>query len=107
MSSGDTIYVANGSGATTGGSINEFAVTASGSTYTLTAGPVATAGILPVSMAVDNTSTFFLAADFGGNPDLEGYTFDTTTAGLLDSAISSATGTDPVAAISVVAAPSQ
>jgi len=107
MSSGDTVYVANGSGTATAGSINEFAVTASGSSFTLTAGPVATAGVLPVSMAVDNTGSFLLAADFGGTPDLEGYTFDTTTVGMLDSAISAATGTDPVAAISVVAAPSQ
>jgi hypothetical protein len=52
----------------------------------------------------DNTGTFVLASDFGGSPDLKGYTFDTTNAGYLDAVISSSTGTDPVEATAISAA---
>jgi hypothetical protein len=41
--------------------------------------------------------------NFGGSPDLKGYTFDTTNAGYLDAVISSATGTDPVEATAIAA----
>ena len=43
--------------------------------------------------------------NFGGSPDLKGYTFDSTNAGYLDAAISADTGTDPVEASGIVAAP--
>jgi 6-phosphogluconolactonase len=105
MSSGSTLYVANGTGPSSAGVIAEFAINTSGSSYSLTAGPTASSGYEPTSMTVDNTGSYLLAVDFDGNPDLEGYTFDTTTAGELDSVVSAATGTDPVGAISVVAAP--
>jgi hypothetical protein len=54
-------------------------------------------------MVEDNTHAFVFAVDFGGSPDLLGYTFDATTAGNLDKVISSATGTDPVQASAVAA----
>jgi hypothetical protein len=56
-------------------------------------------------MAEDSTGTVLLLVDSGGSPDLEAYTFDTTTAGKLDSALTSATGTDPVGATAIAALP--
>ena len=106
-SPGAYIYVANRtvSGSTTG-SINGFALTSTGTTYTLTAlTTTASAGTYTVSLAQDATGNYVLAVDSGGGPDLEAYTFDSTTAGKLDSAFTSSTGTDPVGAIAVAAAP--
>ena len=107
LSNGDYVYVANRTvnGSTTG-NISGFAVTTTGSTYSLTAlSTTASAGTDPVSMAVDSEGNYLLVVDSGGDPDLEGYNFDTTTAGKLDSVLSSATGTDPVQAIAIAAAP--
>ena len=49
-------------------------------------------------MVEDSTKQFVFAVDFGGNPDLAGYTINTTKAGYLDKVISNSTGTDPVQA---------
>ena len=106
-SPGAYIYVANRtvSGSTTG-NICGFALTSTGTTYTLTAlTTTASAGTYPVSLAQDATGNYVLAVDSGGGPDLEAYTFDSTTAGKLDSAFTSSTGTDPVGAIAIAAAP--
>lgn len=104
---GAYIYVANRSvsGSTTG-NISGFALTSTGTTYTLTVlTTTAAAGTYPVSLAQDATGNYVLVVDSGGGPDLEAYTFDATTAGKLDSAFTSSTGTDPVSAIAVAAAP--
>lgn len=105
-SPGAYIYVANRTitGSTTG-NITGFALTSTGITYTLTALTTTAAGTYPVSLAQDATGNYVLAVDSGGNPDLEAYTFDSKTAGKLDSAFTSTTGTDPVGAIAVAAAP--
>jgi len=106
-STGDYVYVANRtvSGSSTG-NIAGFAVTASGAVYSVTKNSsTASAGTNPVSLAEDNLKNYVLVVDSGGSPDLEGYTFDTTTLGKLDSAFTTSTGTDPVGAIQVVAAP--
>lgn len=107
ISTGNYVYVANRqvSGSDTGviagftvsGSNNVYSVTALGSTFTV--------GTNPVGMAEDSTGTYVLAVDLGGSPDLKGYTFDTTNAGDLDSAISANTGTDPVQAGAIAAVP--
>ena len=105
ISSGDYVYVANRqvSGSSTG-VIAGFSITSTNSVDSLTAlGTTFAAGTNPQSMAEDNTGTFVLAVDFGGSPDLKGYTFDTTNAGYLDAVISSATGTDPVEATAIAA----
>jgi hypothetical protein len=111
---GAYIYVANRTvtAGNTTGNISGFALTTTGtSTYSLTAlSTTATTGALPTSLAQDSTGAFIFVADSGagtaaGNPDLEGYNFDSTTASKLDSVISSTTGTDPVGAIAVVALP--
>jgi 6-phosphogluconolactonase (cycloisomerase 2 family) len=111
ISTGDYVYVANRqvSGSSTG-VIAGFSIASSSnifslSVYSLTAlGSTFQAGTNLVGLAEDNTGTFVLAVNFGGNPDLTGYTFDTTHAGYLDSVISSNTGTDPVAATAIAAA---
>lgn len=104
---GAYIYVANRtvSNSTTG-NITGFALTSTGTTYSLTQlANTASTGTYPVSLAQEASGNYLLAIDSGGSPDLEAYTFDATTAGKLDSAFTSATGTDPVGAIAVAAAP--
>jgi len=104
---GNYVYVANRavSGSSTG-NIAGFAVTTVGTTYSLTAlSTTATAGTTPVGLTEDGLENYILVVDSGGSPDLEAYTFDTTTAGKLDSALSSSTGTDPVQAVAIAAAP--
>jgi 6-phosphogluconolactonase len=103
--SGGGVYVANGTGVSSAGNIASFLVTASGSSYTVTAGSTASAGIQPFGLAEDSNGEFVLAVSQSGNPDLEAYTFDSTTQGKLDSVLTSTTGTDPTTAIAVVAAP--
>ena len=107
LSSGNYVYVANRtvSGSSTG-NIAGFAVTTSGTTTTLTAlSTTAIAGVNPVSMTEEAQGNYLLAVSFGGNPDLSAFTFDTTTAGKLDSALTGATGTDPVQATAIAALP--
>jgi len=104
---GNFVYVANRtvSGSSTG-NIAGFSVTTSGSTSTLTAlSTSASAGITPLGLTQESTGTYLLVVNSGGSPDLEAYTFDSTTAGKLDSSLSSATGTDPVQASAIAAAP--
>jgi 6-phosphogluconolactonase (cycloisomerase 2 family) len=106
-STGDFIYVANRtvSGSSTG-NISGFAVTSTGTVFSLTAiSSTVAAGITPVGLAEDSTSNFVLVVNSGGSPDLAAYVFDTTTAGKLDSVISASTGTDPVVAGAIAAAP--
>jgi 6-phosphogluconolactonase (cycloisomerase 2 family) len=105
LSTGDFVYVVSkqtSSGAT--GVIAGFSIGTTNSAFTLTAlGSSFATGTSPQAMVEDNTHAFVFAVDFGGSPDLLGYTFDATTAGNLDKVISSATGTDPVQASAVAA----
>jgi len=105
FSTGKFVYVLNRqvSGSSTG-VITGFSIAASNSTYTLTPlGKTFTVGTNPQSMVEDNTGNFIFAVNFGGSPDLTGYTIDSTNEGYLDNVISSATGTDPASAIQVAA----
>ncbi len=105
FSTGNFVYVLNRqvTGSNTG-VITGFSIAASNSTFTLTPlGKTFTAGTNPQSMVEDSTGAFVFAVNFGGNPDLTGYTIDSTNAGHLDTVISSATGTDPVSAIEIAA----
>jgi hypothetical protein len=104
---GAYVYVANRtvSGGTTG-NISGFSFTSTGTVYTLTAlSSTAATGTTPVGLAQDSTGAYVLVVDSGGNPDLEAYTFDATTAGKLDSTFTTSTGTDPVTAGAVAAVP--
>lgn len=106
-SGGTYVFVANRtvSGSTTG-DIASYSFTSTGTTYSLTAlSTTAAAGTTPVALAEDSLGNYVLVVNSGGNPDLEAYTFDSTTGGKLDSAITSATGTDPVKASAVAAVP--
>ncbi len=102
---GDYVYVANGEGASAAGNIAGFSITSSDGAYAVATDSTASAGIQPFSLAEDSDSNFVLAASEGGSYDLEGYIFDTTTAGKLDLAVTSTTGTDPTEAIAVAAVP--
>jgi 6-phosphogluconolactonase (cycloisomerase 2 family) len=105
-SSGDFVYVANrqtSNGST--GVIAGYSIASSGTTYTLTQlSESFTAGTNSEAMVQDNTGAYVFAVNYGGNPDLSGYTFSTTSLGSLVSAISSSTGTDPVLASAIAAA---
>jgi len=90
--SGNTGVIAGFSIATTN---NVLALTALGSTFN--------AGTNPQMLVEDNTKQFVFAVNFGGSPDLLGYTIDTTNAGYLDKVVSSQTGTDPVQASAIAA----
>jgi 6-phosphogluconolactonase (cycloisomerase 2 family) len=106
FSGGNFVYVVNrqtASGDT--GVISGFSVATSNNALGLTAlGSTFNAGTNPQMLVEDSTKQFVFAVDFGGNPDLLGYTIDATNAGYLDKAISSQTGTDPVQASSIAAA---
>jgi 6-phosphogluconolactonase len=107
IATGDYVYVVNRqvSGSSTG-VIAGFTVASTTNSYSLTAlGSTFTAGTNPVALAEDSTGSFVFTVDFGGSPDLKGYTFDTTNAGYLDATISVSTGTDPVEASGIAAAP--
>jgi 6-phosphogluconolactonase (cycloisomerase 2 family) len=103
--SGDYVYVANrqtSNGST--GVISGFSIASSGSSYALTAlTSTFSAGTNPQAMVQDSTGTYVFATNYGGNPDLSGYTFSTTDAGALVSAFSSATGTAPTLATTLAA----
>jgi 6-phosphogluconolactonase len=100
------VYVANKSvSGSNGGNITGFAITTTGSVYSLTSVSTVAAGTSTIGLDEDSTGTYVLAVNSGGSPDLNAYTFDTTTAGKLDSYATSATGTDPVQAVAVEAIP--
>ncbi len=105
--SGGYVYVANASVSNSStGSLAGFAVTATGTAYSLTAlSSAASTGASPAGLAEDSSGSVVLLVNSGGSPDLDVYTFDTTTAGKLDSALTAATGTDPVGALAIGAAP--
>jgi len=98
---GNYVYIANlsVSGSSddniAGFSVTSTALTSIGSA--VTAGPTGQIGL-----AQDSTGSFLLAVDFAGNPDLEAYTI---SSGTLTSILSVATGTDPVGAVAIAAAP--
>lgn len=98
------VYVANKavSGSNTG-NITAFAITTTGTAYSLTAVTNGTisAGSSTVGLAEDSKGTYILAVNSGGSPDLNAYTIGTT--GALTSYATPATGTDPVTAVAIVA----
>ncbi len=100
FSDGNYVYVVSrqtASGST--GVIAGFSIATTDTTLGLTAlGSTFPAGTNPQMIVEDSTKQFVFAVNFGGNPDLLGYTLNTTNAGYLDKVVSSATGTDPVQA---------
>lgn len=103
--SGDYVYVANGTGPSTAGNITGFTITSTGTTtltYTVATDTSTAAGVLPLGMAEDSSSQFVFEVGSLGSPYFDSYTFDTTTLGQLDSQIESTTSTGSIA---IVAAP--
>lgn len=94
------VYVANGgAGVITGYSLG------SGGALTPLSIPQFTAGIKPVQMSLDATGAYLLVINQGGNPDLQVFSFDATTAGKLDAVTSGATGPDPTGPVSLSVIP--
>ena len=105
FSSGQYVYAVSrqtSSGST--GVIAGFSIADTNNTPTLTAlGSSFTTGTNPQAIVEDSTSQFVFAVDYGGSPDILGFTFDSTNAGYLDKVISNSTGTDPVQAGAIAA----
>lgn len=95
-STGKYVYVAN----RTDGNISGFAITTSGALTALTGSPYAS-GSQVISLGIDQSGKYLLAAAFAGSPDLSMYSFDAVTAGKLNLATSTATGTGTTGAISL------
>jgi len=106
FSDGNYVYVVNrqtASGNT--GVIAGFSIATTNNVVGLTAlGSTFNAGTNPQMLVEDSTNQFVFAVNFGGNPDLLGYTIDATNAGYLDQVTSNSTGTDPVQASAIAAA---
>jgi 6-phosphogluconolactonase (cycloisomerase 2 family) len=97
---GNYVFVANRSiSGSSSANIAEFSVTPTALTSigTVAAGPQGQIGL-----AEDALSHFVLAVNLAGGPDLDAYTL---SSGALTSALTSATGTDPVGAVAVAALP--
>jgi 6-phosphogluconolactonase len=78
---GGYLYVTNQSN----NNITAFSVLASGALTELTsAGSPFAAGTTPTSITLDQSKKFLAVTNAGGTPDLQIYSFDTTTAGKLD-----------------------
>jgi len=97
----DYVYVANGSGTLAGFALTS-ATSGSTTTYTLTAGSTATIGSTAEGLAADSTGSYLLSVSYGGSPYFDAFTFDSTTTGTLDSAVSSSSQSYSIA---IVAAP--
>jgi len=102
----DYVYVANEavSGSSTG-NVASFSLTSTGTAaapaYTVASIGTTGAGTTPLSLSGESKGNFLLVANSGGNSDLGAYTM---SAGKLTSVLTGPTGTDPVTAISIVAA---
>lgn len=100
------VYVANRAvSGSSNGNITGYPVNVSGTTYSLgTLINTVSAGSATVGIAEENTSTYVIAANSGGSPDLNTYTFDSATSGKLVAG-KTVTGTDTTGAIAVLAVP--
>lgn len=88
ISSGDYVYVANGTGLTSTGNIIGFSIASNNGTNTVAKSSTVAAGVQPCHLAEDTNANFVLSACAGGGPDLEAFIFDSTTAGQLDETVS-------------------
>ena len=95
---GTNVYVANFND----GTVSGFSIGSGGALTALGGSPYA-AGSSVIALAADNSGSYLLAAAQGGTPDLALYSFDPTTAGKLNLAASTATGTDPTGAVAIAA----
>jgi DNA-binding beta-propeller fold protein YncE len=97
---GNYVYVANGTvSGSSDGNITSFSVTTS---LLTSVGSIAAGTSGQLGLAEDSSGTYLLAVDLAGSPDLQIYTM---SSGTLTSAKTISTGTDPVGAIAIAAAP--
>jgi 6-phosphogluconolactonase len=92
---GDYLYAANGSDAT----ISGYSVLASGTLTALAGSPFSSVGAGPNALALDQSKKFLLSANLGGSPDLQLFSFDSTTAGKINpgATATNATGASAIA----------
>ena len=67
----------------------------SGQLTAITGSPFSSVGALPIAMAIDSSKKYLAVVNNGGNPDLQMFSFSTTTPGALVAGASATTGTDP------------
>lgn len=79
-STGDYLYVANA----TDNTISGYTVLSSGSLTALSGSPFSSVGGQPFAITLDQSKKFLLSANLAGNPDMQLFSFDSTTAGKLD-----------------------
>ncbi len=94
------VYVANKSST----NISGYTLASNGTLTALSSSPFTT-GTSPVAMSLDSTGKYLLVICNGGSPDLQVFSFDTTTAGKLDSLATATTGTDPTGPVSLSVVP--
>jgi len=84
------------------GTISAFSIASTGVLTALSGSPYAS-GADVASLARDNSGDYILSANLGGSPDVEMYSFDTTTVGKLDSVTTASTGDteEPAGALAV------
>jgi 6-phosphogluconolactonase (cycloisomerase 2 family) len=97
-SSGNYVYVANWAGNATGVG---FQVASTGALTQLSS--AFTTGSEPTGLAEDSTDSFVLVVSGLGNPDLDAYSFSSSTGALTSGIPSNSTGTGPVAIVAVPA----
>ena len=94
------VYVANSNANV----ISGYTLETGGTLTPLSSSPFNT-GSAPYAMSLDSTGKYLFVISNGGSPDLQVFSFDTTTGGKLDSVVSTATGTDPAGAVSLSVVP--
>jgi 6-phosphogluconolactonase len=77
---GDYLYAAS----STDNAISGYSVLASGSLTPISGSPFSSVGAQPFALALDQSKKFLFSANLGGTPDLQLFSFDSTTAGKLD-----------------------
>jgi 6-phosphogluconolactonase len=95
-STGGYLYVAN----TTDNSISGYSVLASGALTALSGSPFSSVGTQPFALALDQSKKFLFAANLGGNPDVQLFSFDSTIAGKLDPGATATNAAQPAAVAS-------
>ena len=83
--------------------IEGYSLGSTGALTLLSSSPFAT-GSQPIAMSLDANSQYMVVANSGGSPDLEIFSFDTTSAGKLDFVANTITGSDPTVPISMAVA---
>lgn len=94
--SGAYVYAGNKAvSSQTASTIASFAITVTGSVYSLSSLGSVAAGTTPIAMAEDSSKTYILLVNEGGSPDLNTYTIGTN--GALTAATTLTSGNNPVA----------